>query len=181
MVERIFDQDPVLRAKHETERERNETAKAKKLNGATPSNANAESAWPEPLGDDAYHGVAGDFVRLIAPHTEADPAALMFQFLAAAGNCFGNKAWFTIEQTRHFANIFEAIVGDTAKARKGTSLRWVLRVLKEACPDWERECRTSGLSTGEGLIQRVRDPSMKKIKRQAKSNSSILVPKISGC
>ena len=33
--------------------------------------------WPEPLGKAAFHGLAGDFVRLVEPHTEADPAALL--------------------------------------------------------------------------------------------------------
>jgi hypothetical protein len=117
--------------------------------------------WPKPLGDAAYHGIAGDFVQLVAPETESDPAALMFQFLAGAGNCFGNKAWAITEQSRQHPNIFNLIVGDSAKARKGTSLRWVFRVLREADPAWETACRASGLSTGEGLIQRVRDPVYK--------------------
>ena len=29
--------------------------------------------WPAPLHDDAFHGIAGDFVRTIEPHSEADP------------------------------------------------------------------------------------------------------------
>src|SRR3989442_4966147 len=29
--------------------------------------------WPAPLGDAAYHGLAGKFVRLVEPTTEADP------------------------------------------------------------------------------------------------------------
>ena len=80
------------------------------------------NTWPAPLGPAAYHGVAGDFVSLIEPHTEADPAAIMFQFLTAAGNCFGARAAYYVEETAHFPNIFTLIVGDTAKARKGTSL-----------------------------------------------------------
>jgi hypothetical protein len=35
------------------------------------------------LGDDAYHGIAGELVRAIEPTTEADPAAILLQFLAA--------------------------------------------------------------------------------------------------
>jgi 5S rRNA maturation endonuclease (ribonuclease M5) len=38
--------------------------------------------WPAPLHDDAFHGLAGQFVRTIGPHSEADPAALLVQFLA---------------------------------------------------------------------------------------------------
>jgi hypothetical protein len=31
-------------------------------------------SWPE-LAPEALHGLAGDFVRMIEPHTEADPVA----------------------------------------------------------------------------------------------------------
>ena len=40
-----------------------------------------EHPWPMPLGNDAYHGLAGEFVRLIEPQTEADAVALLVQFL----------------------------------------------------------------------------------------------------
>ncbi|MEE8114639.1 MAG: hypothetical protein V3T23_09820, partial [Nitrososphaerales archaeon] len=35
--------------------------------------------WPQPLSKDAFHGLTGEIVRTIEPHTEADPAALMIQ------------------------------------------------------------------------------------------------------
>ena len=35
------------------------------------------------------HGIVGEIVRAIEPETEADPAALLFQLLAAAGNILG--------------------------------------------------------------------------------------------
>ena len=38
------------------------------------------------LSDAALAGIAGDGVRLVAPHTESDPAALLVQFLVAFGN-----------------------------------------------------------------------------------------------
>ena len=43
-------------------------------------------SWPRPLGEAAYYGLAGEFVRLVEPHTEADPASLLVQLLAATGN-----------------------------------------------------------------------------------------------
>lgn len=46
----------------------------------------APSGWPSPLKEDAFHGVAGELVRIIEPHSEADPAALLIQCLVAAGN-----------------------------------------------------------------------------------------------
>ena len=35
------------------------------------------AAAPAPLAKDAFHGLAGRIVRKIAPHTEADPAAML--------------------------------------------------------------------------------------------------------
>jgi hypothetical protein len=32
--------------------------------------------WPQPLAAEAFYGLAGDFCRLVAPHTESDPAAI---------------------------------------------------------------------------------------------------------
>ena len=41
---------------------------------------------PKPLSDKALHGVMGELVRAIKPHTESDPAALLLQLLVAFGN-----------------------------------------------------------------------------------------------
>ena len=48
--------------------------------------------WPQPLGEDAYHGVAGELLRLIEPGTEADSTAILLQLLAAFGNVCGGAA-----------------------------------------------------------------------------------------
>jgi hypothetical protein len=114
--------------------------------------------WPAPLGEAAYLGIAGDFVSLIGPHSEADPAALMFQLLAYAGNVFGNKAFYAVEDTRHHPNLYVTLVGDTASARKGTSRKRINKLAQLGVPEWEAQCTVSGLSTGEGLIARVCDP-----------------------
>jgi hypothetical protein len=55
-----------------------------------------EHPWPAPLGDNAYHGLAGDFVRLISPHTEADVVSLLTQFLCMIGNCIGRKVYYPV-------------------------------------------------------------------------------------
>jgi hypothetical protein len=123
------------------------------------------SMWPAPLGEAAYHGLTGDFVQLIEPHTESDPAALVFQFLTYAGNTFGDKAFFLVEDTRHYPNLFVTVIGATASARKGTSRKRINRLFREAVPDWEADCIAGGLSTGEGLIARVRDPEYQQNKK----------------
>lgn len=111
--------------------------------------------WPR-LHEDALHGLAGDFVRLVEPHSEADPAALLFQFMAAAGNVIGRGPAFAVEASRHHGNLFAAIVGKSSKARKGTSWQWVERALEPADEAWRGRV-VKGLSSGEGLIYAVRD------------------------
>jgi hypothetical protein len=117
-----------------------------------------EADWPEPLTEVAHHGPAGEFVRLIEPHTEADPAALLVQFLVGFGNLCGPASFRTAGGVAHHLNEYAVIVGDTSRARKGTSWAEVERFLEKVDCDWVKACVTSGLSTGEGLIYHVRDP-----------------------
>lgn len=113
--------------------------------------------WPASLRKEALHGLAGDFVRLIEPHTEADPAAILIQFLAAYGNCIGRNAYYPVESTRHYLKIFPAIVGRTSKGRKGTSWNHIRTVFEQADAVWGKNCTGTGLASGEGLIWHVRD------------------------
>ncbi len=53
--------------------------------------------WPVPLATEAYHGITGEIVRRIEPETEADPAAVLFQFLTAGGNILGTGAYARVE------------------------------------------------------------------------------------
>ena len=55
--------------------------------------------WPDPLGQVAFHGLAGDVVGAFAPHTEADPVAILLQFLAAFGNAAGRWSYMRVEAT----------------------------------------------------------------------------------
>lgn len=114
--------------------------------------------WPAPLAAAAFHGLAGDIVRAIEPHTEADPAALLLQLLVGFGNIVGRGPHFVAEADRHALNLFGVLVGETAKGRKGTSWGHVQRLLQATDPVWAAERVQSGLSSGEGLIWNVRDP-----------------------
>lgn len=115
------------------------------------------NSWPVKPADEAFHGLAGDIVRAIEPHTEADPAALLSQFLVAFGNVIGLNPYFMAEADRHGMNLFITLVGETAKGRKGTSRGHVQRLFKSVASEWAKECTAYGLSSGEGLIWAVRD------------------------
>ncbi|MGE4131901.1 MAG: hypothetical protein AB7F86_09695 [Bdellovibrionales bacterium] len=114
--------------------------------------------WPEPLESEAFHGIAGKFVKAIEPCTESDSAALLIQFLAAFGNAIGRKAYIEIEADKHYCNLFCVIVGESAKGRKGTSLGHIKRLFSQVDADWWDNCKASGLTSGEGIASAVRDP-----------------------
>mgnify|MGYP001144354206 CR=1 FL=1 len=114
--------------------------------------------WPEPMGPAAWSGFAGQVVGQIAPTTEADPTAILIQFLAGFGNLVGRGPFVRVDGHDHRANLFTVIVGDTSRARKGTSWRRVHRVLSGCDPSWAATRTSGGLSSGEGLIWEVRDP-----------------------
>lgn len=118
----------------------------------------ATAPWPEPLHPAAFHGLAGEWVRMVLPHTEADAAALLLQFLAGFGNLIGRAAHFVAEADSHFGNLFVLLVGATAKGRKGSSWGHVHRTLRAIDPAWADARVLGGLSSGEGLVWAVRDP-----------------------
>jgi hypothetical protein len=116
----------------------------------------AEPAWPTMDGA-AYHGFAGEVVETIEPHSEADPVAILLQFLTCVGNVIGRTAYYQVESDRHHANLFTVLVGASSKARKGTSMGRVSAIVKVADGRWFDERTKGGLSSGEGLINEVRD------------------------
>jgi hypothetical protein len=113
------------------------------------------------MDDNAYHGLVGNVVRTISPHSEADPVAIMIQFLVAVGNLIGRAAWYRVERDRHHVNLFAALVGASAKGRKGTSWGWVKEIVNYGFADWSADRVKTGLSSGEGFINEVRDAIVK--------------------
>jgi hypothetical protein len=129
--------------------------------------------WPAPLAGAAFYGLAGEFVHLVEPHTEADPAGLLLQFLIAAGNWIGPSPYRRAGGQPHRLNEFAVLVGESKQGRKGTAWAEVERFFDQVDPDWLRERRASGLTSGEGLIWHVRDPISKneRVKSNGKQTS----------
>jgi hypothetical protein len=113
--------------------------------------------YPAPLGEDAYYGTAGRFVRLVEPHTEADPSFMLIQFLGYVGNIVGRRAFVWAGADKHYSNIFLCGVGPTSSGRKGSAAGPAQLFFSGIDEDWVRSIQ-SGLSSGEGLIWCVRDP-----------------------
>jgi len=117
-----------------------------------------QAGWPQPHAKEAFHGLAGDFVNMIGPETESDPAGLLVQFLVAFGSVLERGAFFLVEATPHYSNLYAVLVGETSKSRKGTSWGHIKRVFRAVDADWVENRIKDGLSSGEGLIWAVRDP-----------------------
>jgi hypothetical protein len=115
--------------------------------------------WVAPPHGAAFHGLAGQIVKVFEPHTEADPLGLLVELLIGYGNALGRGVYVRADGHNHHANEFGVLAGETARARKGTAKRRTASVLKHADPMWNGYKDCGGLSTGEGLINAVKDAS----------------------
>jgi hypothetical protein len=106
----------------------------------------------------ALHGLAGEIVTAIDPHTEADLAAVLLTLLASFGAIVGPGPHAVADGAKHPARIWPLIVGDTAKSRKGSSWAQVRRVLTVADADFSHQRTLSGFGSGEALVDAVAPP-----------------------
>lgn len=113
------------------------------------------------LDGEALHGVLGDIVQAIGPCSEAHPAGVLFSLIAAIGAVIGGGPHQFLDGARHALNTFVLLVGPTAAGRKGTAVSHAARVLRMLDEDFSRTRVASGLSSGEGLIERLCKPEEK--------------------
>ncbi|MEP6890371.1 MAG: DUF3987 domain-containing protein [Nitrospirota bacterium] len=123
--------------------------------------------WPI-LDRAALHGLAGEVVRLIEPHTEADPVALLVSFLSEFGAMLNRGPHLILDGSYHPLLFWPVLVGQSSKSRKGTAGRGIEALLSLADEDWTRGDCKGTLSSGEGLVFAVRDAMHKEepIKKQ---------------
>lgn len=122
----------------------------------------------------ALQGLPGKIVEGVLPYTEAHQAAILVQLLCRFGVEIGADAHVLIANTKHPARINPLIVGKTSDGAKGTSHEVVAALFRAAydtptkptvgrlqAVSWRMTAgparKVSGLSTGEGLIELVRD------------------------
>lgn len=147
------------------------------------------------MSDDAFYGLAGEYVRFAEPFTEAHPAAMLVDFLTRCGaglftEYTTGEAYsgphMRISSTLHTPLLFSAIVGDSSNGKKGESANMVRPVFESA----ESEAHLqhaydepvvgkliypkliTSVSSGEGLIYQVRD---RKTTLDAKTQEEIVV------
>jgi len=119
--------------------------------------------YPSALDEAAYCGLAGEVVKAIEPHSEADPVALLMNLLTAFGNVIGDGSYFMVGAVKHCLKLFAVFVGDSSKGRKGDSWPPVYVQFEAIDPEWAETRIQTGLSSGEGVIYHVRDEIYKKV------------------
>jgi hypothetical protein len=122
-----------------------------------PTNELFPEAKTPTLEADALYGLPGRIIQKLAPQTESHPAAMLVEVLMSFGNVIGHSAYYEVEDTPHYANLFAVKVGRSSKARKGTASARIVKIFRTVDPRWAACNVVSGLSSGEGLIERVKD------------------------
>jgi hypothetical protein len=113
--------------------------------------------FPAPMDQAAFHGIAGEIIRIIEPVSEPCPESILIQFLVSFGNIIGRAA--SLKQAGiHHLNEFTVLVGETSLSRKGTAWASVRNLLEAVDDIWARTRVRGGFPSGESIIHAVRDP-----------------------
>ncbi|WP_421903405.1 bifunctional DNA primase/polymerase [Maridesulfovibrio sp.] len=118
------------------------------------------SAWPIP--DKAvFYGFAGEFAEFAVEKSEADPIAVLATFLCRFGVEVGQSPHMFAGE-KQYSRINAVLVGQSSKARKGTSSIPIRELFAFNEKEWVSAQTSQGpLSSGEGLIHAIRDPELK--------------------
>lgn len=115
-------------------------------------------APPPAAGRAMFHGVLGELADAADPTTEADPAGVLASLLAGTGAAIGPGPYIQVGNTRHPLLVWPLLFGRTGSGRKGEATDTAELFLRTAEPGWA-DISVTGLSSGEGLIERIRDPA----------------------
>lgn len=108
------------------------------------------------LGRQAYIGPIGKFLDDVSPHTEATDVGILAHLLSAIGAMIGPKPHAQAGREQP-CRLNTALVGPTSTGRKGTSYVPVKQLIQAIDPEFYQSQCVSGLSSGEGLINKVAD------------------------
>jgi hypothetical protein len=111
---------------------------------------------PPVLGEAAYRGPIGAFLRAVHEHTEATDAAILAHLLPAVGTAVGPGPTLYAGNPQ-YARLNTVLVGPTSTGRKGTATAPVDELMLRVDAEFWKAQRATGLSTGEGLIKKVAD------------------------
>ena len=115
------------------------------------------NSWPV-LNRAALRGLVGAIVETVAPHTEADPVALLASIIAEFGTMLNRGPHLVLDGSYHPLLFWPVLVGTSSKSRKGTAGQRAKAICVQADTEWTRGEYKGTLSSGEGLCFAVRDP-----------------------
>ena len=103
-----------------------------------------------------YTGILGEITMAAEPGTEADPVGVLGSLLTMTSVAVGIVPHVQVGNDRHPLLIWTLLFGRTGSGRKGGATGTAALFASTASPDFASYA-TSGLSSGEGLIERLRD------------------------
>ena len=113
---------------------------------------------PPPVAERAmYRGILGEITAAAEPTTEADPAGIYASLQAGAGVLAGPGPYVQIGNVHHPLLIWSLLMGRTGSGRKGEATTAAELFLYRAKPSTFPGLHVAGLSSGEGLIEQIRD------------------------
>ena len=112
------------------------------------------------LDEAVFYGLPGRIIKKLEPQSESHPAGTLIELLISIGNAIGRGPYYQVEDSKHFTNEFAVMVGESAKARKGTAKNRIRAVMRMVDSEWLDKRCTSGVGSGEVIIHFVRDPRM---------------------
>lgn len=125
---------------------------------ATTAPLQLAGSWPE-VRPEAFHGLAGEIVRVIEPHTEGDSVGLLLSLLTEFGAIVGPGTFALADSAQHPCRHFVVLVGRSSKGRKGTTEANVKRLTSKVDPAFARDRRLNGFGSGESVVDALRGPT----------------------
>ena len=125
--------------------------------------------FPASMADEAFIGSLGAAVLGLEKKVETCREALLIEILVFFGNAVGRTAHFQVSRSRHYANEYVVLLGNSSRARKGTVRDVAVDLMSFADLTWADDGVTGGATSGEGIVAAVRDPMTRR--RKAKKRS----------
>ncbi|HEX4501903.1 MAG TPA: bifunctional DNA primase/polymerase [Scandinavium sp.] len=113
----------------------------------------------EPKAKDAPYGILGEFIKLTNKYSEAHHMAILATSLTMIGNMMSPYLGFSVGKTWHPPLLYTLVVGPTSEGAKGQSESRCEELMELVDEGWVDKI-TSGLASGEGLIEAIADATM---------------------
>ena len=102
------------------------------------SNVDSKSLFPE-LPDECLIGPIGNYVKDLRAKIEPHEAGVLVQILSMFGCAAGLNSYILIGPSMHPPRVYVLLVGDTARARKGTSYNYAKQFLQSVCLEFPKK------------------------------------------